>query len=145
MNPPSSAPWAVFGGVVFILAVLVPMLIHALGATRFDRELVLLAFMLVGMTLAGCLYGVSVALRKDSGQPEAPAGESPASDKSRPGPGAAKLMAKVKLAIELEHWKEARDRARELIAAWPKSPEAAKLKKNLEYLDQKSQGAQGSA
>src|SRR6185436_2236753 len=73
-----------------------------------------------------------------SGDPHTDLMGSEAGGEGRKFGGPAELMSSVRTLIELENWKLAHQRAFELVEAYPKSEEAAKVKKNLDYLQKKA-------
>ena len=141
--------FAIVAGVFFLVSILLPVFLYAFGATRHDREFALIGFLLLGIGNGAGLYGISVILREMGHAPAPPPAVEPEraeilqdakAPAEKPYPSAKEMMSSVKTLIELENWKLAHQRAFELIEVFPQSEEAAKLKKNLDYLQKKSVG-----
>ncbi len=147
--------FAVMAGTMFLISIMGPLFAYALRPAAHDPFL-LVAVALVGLGNAGAMYGVSTILRilGEMRGPGPSAVASPAQAASDPHAelmgssksggkafaSAQELMSSVRTLIELENWKLAHQRAFELVEAYPQSDEAAKVKKNLEYLQKKAAG-----
>lgn len=145
--------FAVMAGTMFLISVMAPLFAYAFNPSAHDPFL-LVAVGIVGLGTAGAMYGVSTILRlmgetRTPGEAPAPAPAAPdpraelmgsAQSGGKPFASAQELMSSVRTLIELENWKLAHQRAFELVEAYPKSDEAAKVKKNLEYLQKKAAG-----
>lgn len=147
--------FAVMAGTMFLISIMGPLFAWAFQPAGHD-PLILAGIALVGIGNSAALYGISTILRQLA---QAPATAAPAAapEAASPNPdpraelmGAAteggarafaspaELMSSVRTLIELENWKLAHQRAFELVEAYPQSDEAAKVKKNLEYLQKKA-------
>ncbi|NUN49606.1 MAG: hypothetical protein HUU15_12330 [Candidatus Brocadiae bacterium] len=140
--------FAVLAGAMFLLMVMGPVFLYAFGPSANDRSFLLLGFLMLGIGQGACLFGISAILREGAAEPAQPAGagsprEDLMTDAGAPGASpyasAREIMSSVRTLVELENWKMACQRAQELIERHPDSPEAAKAKKNLDYLQSKAQ------
>jgi hypothetical protein len=150
--------FSVMAGAMFLISIMGPLFGWAFHPTGHD-PLVLAGLALVGIGNAAALYGISTILRQlgqapvqaeaaspaaspaaSAGDPhsELMGGEAGADGRKFASP--AELMSSVRTLIELENWKLAHQRAFELVEAYPKSEEAVKVKKNLDYLQKKASG-----
>ncbi|KAF0241479.1 MAG: hypothetical protein FD180_4415 [Planctomycetota bacterium] len=148
--------FAVMAGTMFLISIMGPLFAWAFKPEGHD-PLMLAGVALVGLGNSASLYGISTILRALAQSPSVAAAARPAAASAPDDPraelmgasadGAGKafaspgeLMSSVRTLIELENWKLAHQRAFELVEAYPQSEEAAKVKKNLDYLQKKASG-----
>lgn len=147
-----SVGFAVLAGAMFLVSCMGPIFIYAFNPGGHDMVL-LGGFAVTGLGLSAALYGISTVLTALGERPAPRQEESPApaatdaarADLMSPAEGKKfaspqEMMSSIRTLIELENWKLAHQRAFELVEAYPDSEEAAKAKKNLEYLQQKAAG-----
>jgi hypothetical protein len=142
--------FAVMAGLMFLVSTMGPVFSYAFQPGA-QHPLALGAFAVLGLGISASLYGISTILNSLAVAAQPVPGPSAAAPDPRADlmGGAAnagskayaspqELMSSVRTLIELENWKLAHQRAFELVEAYPESEEAAKVKKNLEYLQKKA-------